>query len=89
MKIRILNRKSVLLEKEITSLEFAKFGKENSDVHGFGFVIAIFDFLFKINISDYNMSDIMVSDDLITLNIKPEDVSKIREIKINKLFDSE
>lgn len=35
------------------------------------------------------MSDIMVSDDLITLNIKPEDVSKIREIKINKLFNSE
>lgn len=89
MKIKILNKKSVLLEKEITSLEFAKFGKEHNYAHGFGFVIAIFDFLFKIDISDYNMSDVMVDDKLITLNIKPEDVSKIREIKINKLFDSE
>lgn len=77
MKVRIINKGNIALEKSITNAEFKKFGEINKDVwlnyifgmnlrsrkwNGFssGFVIALFDFLFKINISNYEMSDVIV-----------------------------
>lgn len=89
MRLIILNNNYEVMNKVLSISDLEEFIKNNSISSisiGLQYIISLFEYFLKLDISNYNISDINIGDDFIILKIKPEDLSKIRELKLKKYY---
>jgi cytidylate kinase len=86
MRIIMLNSNVEIINKVLSKDELFDLYKKRGNLVGFEYVINLFEYFFNLDVNDYTIRDLIVNDDNIILKIKPEDLSKIREIKLNKIL---
>jgi hypothetical protein len=86
MRLIILNNNYEVINKVLSISDLEEFIRNNSISIGFQYIISLFEYFLKLDISNYNISDINIGDDFIILKIKPEDLYKIRELKLKKIL---
>jgi hypothetical protein len=86
MRLIILNDNYEVINKILSISDLTEFIKTNNGLHGFQYIISLFKYFLRLDISNYNISDINLGDDFIILKIKPEDLSEIRELKLKKIL---
>ena len=82
----MLNSNVEIINKVLSKDELFDLYKKRGNLVGFEYVINLFEYFFNLDVNDYTIRDLIVNDDNIILKIKPEDLSKIREIKLNKIL---
>jgi hypothetical protein len=91
MRIIILNSSVEIINRVLSKDELFDLYKKRGNLVGFEYscfeyIINLFEYFFHLDVNDYTIRDLIVSDDSVILKIKPEDLSKIRDLKLNKLL---
>jgi hypothetical protein len=86
MRIIILNSSVEIINKVLSKDELFDLYKKRGNLVGFEYIINLFEYFFNLDVNDYTIRDLIVSDDSVILKIKPEDLSEIRDLKLNKIL---
>jgi hypothetical protein len=86
MRVIILNNNIEIINRVFSNEDKFELFRKKGNVSGFEYIITLFDLFFDLDVNDYTIRDLIVSDDTVILKIKPEDLSKIRDIKLNKIL---
>jgi len=86
MRIIILNSSVGIINKVLSKDELFDLYKKRGNLVGLEYIINLFEYFFNLDVNDYTIRDLIVSDDSVILKIKPEDLSKIRDLKLNKIL---
>jgi hypothetical protein len=86
MRIIILNSSVEIINRVLSKDELFDLYKKRGNLVGFEYIINLFEYFFNLDVNDYTIRDLIVSDDSVILKIKPEDLSEIRDLKLNKIL---
>ena len=87
MKIIFLNRWRTLYENILTIEELREFVLlYKIEKFGASEYISLFKHFYKIDVNDYTIRDIIFEEGIIRINLKDEDLSLIRDKKINNIL---
>jgi hypothetical protein len=86
MRIIILNSNVEIINRVLSKDELFDLYKKRGNLVGFEYIINLFEYFFNLDVNDYTIRDLIVSDDSVILKIKPEDLSEIRDLKLNKIL---
>jgi hypothetical protein len=86
MRIIILNSSVEIINRVLSKDELFDLYKKRGNLVGFEYIINLFEYFFHLDVNDYTIRDLIVGDDSVILKIKPEDLSKIRDLKLNKIL---
>ena len=87
MNIVFLNKWRVISENILSDDELNEFViKYELRKFGTAEIILLFEYFYKIDINEYTISDIIFDGSIIRVNLKDEDIIRIRERKINTIL---
>ena len=86
MRIIILNSSVEIINRVLSKDELFDLYKKRGNLVGFEYIINLFEYFFHLDVNDYTIRDLIVGDDSVILKIKPEDLSEIRDLKLNKIL---